>query len=88
MKDNQNAKSIVSGIIDGTGTVGAATGPLVVGIVTDRLVRGCDCTELSSLDFPYFYTFYFIFGYVELGCVILHFHAGLLLIGCGRLHIK
>ena len=54
LKDNQNAKSIVSGIIDGTGTVGAAMGPLVVGIVSDNLVRGCDCTELSSLDFPYF----------------------------------
>ena len=58
LKDNQNAKSVVSGIIDGTGTVGAATGPLVVGIVSDKLVRGCNCTELSSLDFLYFYTFF------------------------------
>ena len=54
LKDNQNAKSVVSGIIVGTGSVGAATGLLVMSIVSDKLVRGCDCTELSSLDFPNF----------------------------------
>ena len=45
MKDNLNAESLVSGIIDGTGSLGAATGPLIVGVVTDKLVS--DLCHLS-----------------------------------------
>ena len=38
LRDDQHAMSIVSGIIDGTGSMGAAAGPLVVGLVSDKAV--------------------------------------------------
>ena len=38
LQQNHNAKSIVSGIIDGTGSMGAATGPLLVGVISDKSV--------------------------------------------------
>jgi len=38
LKNDQQAKSIVTGIINGTGTFGAALGPLIVGVVSDKLV--------------------------------------------------
>ena len=38
LKSNQNAKAIVTAIIDGTGSLGAAIGPLVVGIISDHSV--------------------------------------------------
>lgn len=38
LKSNQRAKSTVSGIINGTGSLGAATGPLLIGVITDQLV--------------------------------------------------
>jgi len=38
LKNDQHAKSVVSGIIDGTGSFGAALGPLIVGVVSDKLV--------------------------------------------------
>ena len=38
LKNNQNAKATVTAIIDGTGSLGAAFGPLIVGLVTTRWV--------------------------------------------------
>ena len=37
--NNQNAKATVTAIIDGTGSLGAALGPLLIGWLTDTLVR-------------------------------------------------
>ena len=42
LKNNQNAKATVTAIIDGTGSMGAAIGPLVIGWVTNEWV-GCLC---------------------------------------------
>ena len=38
LKSNQRAMSTVSGIINGIGSLGAATGPLLIGVITDHLV--------------------------------------------------
>ena len=38
MRDNQKAKATVTAIIDGTGSLGAALGPLVTGFVSDNFV--------------------------------------------------
>ena len=34
LKENTNAKATVTAIIDGTGSLGAAVGPLLVGLIT------------------------------------------------------
>ena len=36
LKSNQNAKATVTAIIDGTGSLGAAIGPLLVGPITNN----------------------------------------------------
>ena len=39
LQENQNAKATVTAIIDGTGSIGAALGPLLIGwLTTTRLV--------------------------------------------------
>ena len=38
MRDNQKAKATITAIIDGTGSLGAALGPLVTGFVSDKFV--------------------------------------------------
>ncbi len=38
LKANQNAKATVTAIIDGTGSLGAAVGPLLVGFITNSKV--------------------------------------------------
>lgn len=38
LKGNQNAKATVTAIIDGTGSIGAALGPLIFGLVIDESV--------------------------------------------------
>lgn len=45
LKNNQNAKATVTAIIDGTGSLGAAVGPLIVGWLTSEYV--------SVLEFPW-----------------------------------
>ena len=39
LKENTNAKATVTAIIDGTGSLGAAFGPLFVGLITDYWVN-------------------------------------------------
>ena len=36
LRGDQNAKATVTAIIDGTGSLGAAFGPLLIGFITDR----------------------------------------------------
>ena len=38
LQGNQNAKATVTAIIDGTGSIGAAMGPLIFGLVIDESV--------------------------------------------------
>ena len=60
LSNNQNAKATVTAIIDGTGSIGAAVGPLLIGWLTDSYVRllrlyvlsVCISTTLSSLFHP------------------------------------
>lgn len=39
LKSNTNAKATVTAIIDGTGSLGAAVGPLLVGLITRYSVK-------------------------------------------------
>ena len=50
LKFSQNAKATVTAIIDGTGSLGAAGGPLVVGLISDHAVRERGCGKKSKME--------------------------------------
>ena len=55
LKANTNAKATVTAIIDGTGSMGAAFGPLLVGVISDSsvsigIVSMIGCNEVLGLD--------------------------------------
>ncbi len=65
LKNNQNAKATVTAIIDGTGSLGAAFGPLLVGWITSDYVRESVCWKvlnlIASLTFAELFNPVFVF---------------------------
>ena len=64
LKGNQNAKATVTAIIDGTGSIGAALGPLIFGLVVDESVSHFDVQEMLSA--------------IYFGCIITELRFGIL----------